>query len=145
MIYYKNWSPEYRMQQYNKLKKMMKNGEVPYPTQCEFCKTKSGIIMYHQQDYDNILDGLHSLCWRCHQIWHKFERKQNIDKCREYARNIKKGIKYDTFTTYNKMNFHYLFHRELPVFLKTPCKKTITTKTAKQNVKSKELFYAMLK
>lgn len=74
MSYYNGFSPQERMKGFRLVKKAIAEGKIPEAKTlgCCLCGQKSGIIMYHSEDYslDKIVGQVRPLCWTCHMMLH---------------------------------------------------------------------------
>lgn len=64
-------------------------GEIPWPTECNRCGQREGIIQSHNHDYDSPFNYLEHLCWRCHMVYHSEHFAP--EQCDEYWRTVAEG------------------------------------------------------
>ena len=105
---YKKWTGKEREASYKITKKAMKDGTLPMPTKCNRCGQTEGRIDYHSENYDDPINGLESICMKCHLCLH-----------REYNKSLKKdefkGLKINCMTPKQLIKKVKLMELEAPL------------------------------
>ena len=56
---------------------LIRDGYLPAPTKCFMCGQTEGRIVYHLEDYTNVLDVSMPMCFHCHMVLHCCRRGTN--------------------------------------------------------------------
>lgn len=85
----RRFSPTERRQSAMKTYAARDRGEIPWPTECNRCGQREGIIQMHNHDYADPINFLEHLCWRCHMVHHSehFAPQQ----CDAYWKSVAEG------------------------------------------------------
>lgn len=67
---YNGFSGEFRDSQGRKQMELVAQGVLPPPTECYMCHQTQGRIVYHLEDYNDIMDVSMPMCFMCHMTLH---------------------------------------------------------------------------